>query len=64
MIEEADLLRAVKIIGECLVDLDKVRVCVHLGFSWVLMVATSVFQLDEIPGEVESEKGFKNAISN
>ncbi|RDB17736.1 Ornithine aminotransferase car2 [Hypsizygus marmoreus] len=36
VIEEADLRRAVKILGECLDDLDK---------------------LEEIPGEVESEKG-------
>ena len=42
VIEEADLLRAVKIIGECLVDLDKVRVRVHLGLSWALIDATSV----------------------
>ncbi|KAJ7894014.1 pyridoxal phosphate-dependent transferase [Mycena leptocephala] len=43
VIEEEDLLRAVKIIGECLVDLDK---------------------LDEIPGEVESEKGHVDAVTN
>ncbi|EIN05180.1 ornithine aminotransferase [Punctularia strigosozonata HHB-11173 SS5] len=43
VISEEDLLKAVKIIGECLVDLDR---------------------LDEIPGEVESEKGFKDIIEN
>ncbi|KAI0311951.1 pyridoxal phosphate-dependent transferase [Amylostereum chailletii] len=43
VIEEADLMRAVDIIAEALVDLD---------------------QLDVIPGEVESEQGFKDEISN
>ncbi|KAL1747493.1 ornithine aminotransferase [Schizophyllum fasciatum] len=42
VIEEADLRKAIKIIGECLDDLDK---------------------LDNIPGEVESEKGFKDTLS-
>ncbi|THU85517.1 ornithine-oxo-acid aminotransferase [Dendrothele bispora CBS 962.96] len=43
VISEDDLLKAVKIIGECLEDLDK---------------------LDEIPGEVESEKGHTDNVSN
>ncbi|KAF7308942.1 Ornithine aminotransferase [Mycena kentingensis (nom. inval.)] len=43
VIEEADLRKAVKILGECLVDLDK---------------------LDEIPGEVESEVGHKDEVTN
>ncbi|KAI0062984.1 ornithine-oxo-acid aminotransferase [Artomyces pyxidatus] len=42
VIEEDDLLKAVKTIAQSLADLD---------------------QLDEIPGEVESEKGFKDALS-
>ncbi|CAK5271232.1 unnamed protein product [Mycena citricolor] len=43
VISEEDLLRAVKIIGECLVDLDT---------------------LDEIPGEVDSEKGHTDNVTN
>ncbi|KAJ6492860.1 ornithine-oxo-acid aminotransferase [Mycena vitilis] len=43
VISEEDLLRAVKIIGECLVDLD---------------------QLEEIPGEVESERGHTDLVTN
>ncbi|KAJ7271159.1 ornithine-oxo-acid aminotransferase [Mycena rebaudengoi] len=43
VITEEDLLCAVKIIGECLVDLD---------------------ELDEIPGEVESEKGHMDLVTN
>ncbi|KAI0028571.1 ornithine aminotransferase [Vararia minispora EC-137] len=43
VIAEEDLDRAIRILKECLEDLDK---------------------LDEIPGEVESEKGFKDEISN
>ncbi|KAI5830544.1 ornithine aminotransferase [Schizophyllum commune Tattone D] len=42
VIEEADLRKAIKIIAECLDDLDK---------------------LDNIPGEAESEKGFKDTLS-
>jgi ornithine--oxo-acid transaminase len=41
VIEDADLERAVQVIGECLNDLDK---------------------LDVIPGEEESEKGFKDTL--
>ncbi|KAJ7455007.1 ornithine-oxo-acid aminotransferase [Mycena galericulata] len=43
VISEEDLLRAVKIIGECLVDLDN---------------------LEEIPGEVESERGHTDLLTN
>ncbi|KAK7045375.1 ornithine aminotransferase [Paramarasmius palmivorus] len=43
VISEEDLRRAVKIIGECLEDLDK---------------------LDDIPGEVDSEKGHTDNVSN
>ncbi|KAJ7603230.1 ornithine-oxo-acid aminotransferase [Mycena polygramma] len=43
VISEEDLMRAVKIIGECLVDLD---------------------QLEEIPGEVESERGHTDLVTN
>ncbi|KAI0043420.1 ornithine aminotransferase [Auriscalpium vulgare] len=43
VIEEEDLMKAVKIIEQSLADLD---------------------ELDEIPGEVESEKGFKDELSN
>ncbi|KAJ6578727.1 pyridoxal phosphate-dependent transferase [Mycena vulgaris] len=43
VISEEDLLRAVRIIGECLEDLD---------------------QLDEIPGEVESERGHTDIVTN
>jgi ornithine--oxo-acid transaminase len=62
VIEEEDLERAIKIIEECLEDLDKVSLCLRVQ---ALMVAEwSTAQLDEIPGEVESEKGFKDALSN
>uniref|UniRef100_A0A0W0FLW6 Ornithine aminotransferase n=1 Tax=Moniliophthora roreri TaxID=221103 RepID=A0A0W0FLW6_MONRR len=43
VISEQDLRKAVKIIGECLDDLDK---------------------LDDIPGEVDSEKGYTDNVSN
>ncbi|KAJ7607517.1 ornithine-oxo-acid aminotransferase [Roridomyces roridus] len=43
VIAEEDLQRAVKIIGECLKDLD---------------------ELDEIPGELESERGHKDLVTN
>ncbi|KAJ7457073.1 pyridoxal phosphate-dependent transferase [Mycena latifolia] len=43
VISEEDLLRAVRIIGECLADLDT---------------------LDEIPGEVESEQGHADLVTN
>ncbi|KAK7447107.1 ornithine aminotransferase [Stygiomarasmius scandens] len=43
VISEEDLMKAVKIIGECLEDLDK---------------------LDEIPGEVDSEKGHTDNVTN
>jgi ornithine--oxo-acid transaminase len=43
VIEEEDLLKAVKIIGQALNDLD---------------------QIDDIPGEVDSEKGHKDTVSN
>ncbi|EKM52383.1 uncharacterized protein PHACADRAFT_260715 [Phanerochaete carnosa HHB-10118-sp] len=43
IISEEDLMKAVKIIGECLEDLDN---------------------LDVIPGEVESEKGFKEVLDD
>ncbi|TFK71227.1 ornithine aminotransferase [Pluteus cervinus] len=43
VISEEDLMKAVRIIGECLVDLDK---------------------LDDIPGDVESEKGHQDALTN
>lgn len=33
VISEEDLMRGVKIIGECLADLDKVRIPCHLGYS-------------------------------
>jgi len=43
VISEADLMKAVKIIGECLADLDT---------------------LEEIPGEADSEKGFRDTLDN
>ncbi|KAJ7574035.1 ornithine-oxo-acid aminotransferase [Mycena floridula] len=43
VIEEADLKKAIKIIGQCLEDLD---------------------QLEDIPGEVESERGHKDLVTN
>ncbi|KAG2117149.1 pyridoxal phosphate-dependent transferase [Suillus discolor] len=43
VILEEDLRKAIRIIGQCLSDLD---------------------QLDDIPGEVESEKGFKEMLDN
>jgi len=43
VISEEDLMKAVEIIEECLIDLDT---------------------LDDIPGEVDSEKGHKDSVTN
>jgi ornithine--oxo-acid transaminase len=61
VISEEDLMRAVTVIGSCLADLDNVRrnhsgCRVHLG--------SIDCQLDDVPGEVESERGHEEHISN
>lgn len=62
VISEEDLMKVVKIIEESLVDLDKASYVPnnmlrpnHLHLST---------QLDEIPGEVESEKGHQDSLTN
>ena len=56
-------MKAVKIIEECLFDLDKVRdyacSCLLLCFDRV-----SFLQLDDIPGDEGSEKGHVDDITN
>lgn len=57
-------MKAVKIIAECLVDLDRVSVCVLMS---TLLVDIFIFlrsKLEEIPGEVVSEKGHKDSVTN
>ena len=63
VISEEDLKKSVGEIRQALIDLDKVR----LSFFYFASYNSSflfVWQLEEIPGEVESEKGFRDEISN
>ncbi len=68
MITEADLLKAVDIIKSSMEDLDKVRVVVPFLATPVLSLWTMSMlpchQLEDIPGEVESEKGHKDTLTN
>lgn len=61
VISEEDLQKAVEIIRQALIDLDQVRLSSHFRFSF--QTAHASLQLDEIPGEVESEKGFRDELS-
>jgi ornithine--oxo-acid transaminase len=62
VISEEDLMKVVRIIEESLVDLDKA------SFTPDSMLRSNhlhlLTQLDEIPGEVESEKGHQDSITN
>ena len=61
VISEDDLQKSIGVIRQTLIDLDKVRLFfIALYTSSLLFVC----QLEEIPGEVESEKGFRDEISN
>lgn len=60
VISEDDLMKAVNIIKLSLQDLDNVC-CPTLS---ACLVCSTSSQLDDIPGEVESEKGFKDTLSN
>ena len=63
MILEEDLRWAISVIGQCLSDLDQVSGTTWNQFWDSIMILIGL-QLDEIPGEVESEKGFKDTVSN
>jgi len=63
VILEEDLRWAISVIGQCLSDLDQVSGATWNQFWDSIMILTGL-QLDEIPGEVESEKGFKDTVSN
>lgn len=62
VIEEEDLRRAIRIIGECLEDLD--NVCIMFSLLGISSNLRSSFQLDDIPGDVGSEQGHTDIVTN
>ena len=64
VITEEDLQKSIEIIRQALVDLDKVWLSSPSWFALYTGSFLFVRQLEEIPGEVESEKGFRDEISN
>lgn len=69
VISEADLMKAVDIIKSSLEDLDKVRAILTIVVITVLNAGICaidgvLLQLEDIPGEVESEKGHQDTITN
>jgi ornithine--oxo-acid transaminase len=64
VISEEDLQKSVGEIRQALIDLDKVRLSSPFCFASYNSSFFFVWQLEEIPGEVESEKGFRDEISN
>lgn len=63
VISEEDLQKSIGEIRQALIDLDKVRLSSFCFASYDSSFFL-VWQLEEIPGEVESEKGFRDEISN
>jgi ornithine--oxo-acid transaminase len=64
VISEEDLQKCIAEIRQALIDLDKVRLFPPCCFASYNSSFLFVWQLEEIPGEVESEKGFRDEISN
>lgn len=61
VISEEDLLKAVDVIRSSLEDLDKVSCADDILPIWSLILRHT--QLEDIPGEVESEKGHKDTLT-
>jgi hypothetical protein len=61
VISEEDLQKAIGIIQQALIDLDEVRLS-HPIACYDELIPLSL-QLEEIPGEAESEKGFRDELS-
>jgi hypothetical protein len=64
VISEEDLQKCIGVIRQALIDLDEVRLSSRFCFASYSNSILFVWQLEEIPGEVESEKGFRDEISN
>jgi len=66
VISEEDLQNAIGVIRQALVDLDQVRGILPTTRQTdpLMRSSFSFSQLEEIPGEVESEKGFRDELSN
>jgi ornithine--oxo-acid transaminase len=64
VISEEDLQKSIEVIRHALIDLDEVRLSSTSCFALYTSSCPFVWQLEEIPGEVESEKGFRDEISN
>lgn len=67
VISEEDLQNAIGVIRQALIDLDQVRWIDPSCYSTDRPADAffiSFSQLEEIPGEVESEKGFRDELSN
>jgi len=64
VISEEDLQKSIGVIGQALIDLDEVRLSSFFCFALYTSSSLFVRQLEEIPGEVESEKGYRDEISN
>jgi ornithine--oxo-acid transaminase len=64
VISEEDLQKSIGVIQQALIDLDQVRLSSPFCFALYAGSFRFVRQLEEIPGEVESEKGFRDEISN
>jgi ornithine--oxo-acid transaminase len=62
VISEEDLQKAIGVIKQALIDLDEV--CINSPPFPLLRVAHASLQLEDIPGEVESEKGFRDELTN
>jgi len=62
VISEEDLEQAIEVIRQALIDLDQVRGPLLLHVTDGSRPFTS--QLEEIPGEVESEKGFRDELND
>jgi ornithine--oxo-acid transaminase len=64
VISEEDLQKSIGEIRQALIDLDEVRLSSPFCFALCTSSFLFVWQFEEIPGEVESEKGFRDEISN
>jgi ornithine--oxo-acid transaminase len=64
VISEEDLQKSIGVIGQALIDLDEVRQSSLFCFALYTNSFLFVRQLEEIPGEVESERGYREEISN
>jgi ornithine--oxo-acid transaminase len=64
VISEEDLQKSIGVIRQALIDLDQVR---QRPFYFTLLAAAHAsftLQLEDIPGEAESEKGFRDELND